>query len=130
MYFPAAHSSQNVDPASEAPVVQFWHAACLGWSEYQFAGHALQSSASVLPEVLEYLPGAQSLHPVSSFTPSAEEYVALGHSTHATLAFNLSSGGRPDLPCLPAAHGVQPVAVVWLLTYSPLEHVRQALDPN
>jgi hypothetical protein len=83
MYFPAAHSSQNVDPVSEAPVVQFRHAACLGLSENQFAGHALQSSASVLPEVLEYLPGAQSLHPVALDTPSAEEYVAVGHDSHA-----------------------------------------------
>ena len=54
-------------------MVQFWHAACLGLSENQLAGHTLQSLASVFPEVLAYLPGAHSLHPEMLVTPDAEE---------------------------------------------------------
>ena len=108
MYFPAAHSSQNVDPASEAPVVQFRHAACLGLSENQFAGHALQSSASVLPEVLEYLPGAQSLHPETLDTPVAEEKVPAEQFRHAAVMLRR----RPVAfrPYFPGGHGVQDAA--------------------
>jgi hypothetical protein len=79
MYVPAEHSAQNIEPASDAPVVQFLHLDCFGLSENQLAGQFLHSDALSFPVWLEYVPGGQLLHRSTSTTPVAEEYVAFGH---------------------------------------------------
>ena len=75
MYVPAEHSSQNVEPALDAPAVQFLHFDCFGSSEYQLAGQFLHCDVLSLPVWLEYVPGAHLLHCATLPTPVADEYV-------------------------------------------------------
>jgi hypothetical protein len=56
----------------------------------------------VAPKTLPYFPELQSLHPLISLTPLADEYVPFGHSKQVLLLAAPSS-----LLYLPLPHGMQ-----------------------
>ena len=70
------------------------------------------------PVSAENVPGGQSLHPDSAFTPVAEEYVPVGQSSHVAAesalkellhfpATHNSHSVLSDLAYLPSSHSVQ-----------------------
>jgi len=79
--------------------------------------HAWQLVRLDCPVFAEYLPGAQSLHPVTTFTPVADEYVPAGQSWHVdsflalllSLHFPLPHNTHSVLPLLAYLPGPQAV---------------------